>query len=122
MINKIKTWWDVEKSNPEYFIHSNAPSPTLIPSQELRYKLLNKTIATYKIVTIIELGYGGMITNKEWENDSIMKYNIENIGNNLTFVDDTDHYSFISFRTDELREEFMSYEENVKLVKQYFMI
>ena len=121
MKNKIKTWADVAIDYPRIWDDINELSKT-IHHTAINEKIADKMCATIKIETLIELGYGRIINNKEWEDDSIMKYNIENIGNNLTFVDDTDHYSFVSFRTDKFREEFMSHEENVKLVKQYFMI
>lgn len=41
----IRTWDDVEKEHPEYFKSHNTPNPKFIPSQELRDKLFNKTMA-----------------------------------------------------------------------------
>ena len=122
---KIRTWEDVEKEHPEHFRHSNVPTPMLIPSQELRDKLLNKSIATYKIATLIELGYGGMVTEEEWKN----KENPKSVIRCTTDIEpclyiDTvyDDFQFIAFRTDEQAEKFMSYPENVKLIEQYYMI
>lgn len=120
-MKEIKTWTDVAIDYPRIWDDINELSKT-IHHVAINEKVANKICATIKIETLIELGYGRIINNKEWEDDTIMKYNLENIGNNITYVDDTDHYSFVSFRTNELREEFMSHEENVKLVKQYFMM
>lgn len=119
--SKIKTWEDIEKEYPEHFGHSNTPNPMLIPSQELRDKLLTKSIATYKIATLIELGYGGMITNEEWRNDE-WKYAITCNEGGLLIEKSCHKRMFIAFHTPEQREEFMSYESNRKLVEQYYMI
>lgn len=119
---KIKTWADIEKEHPGHFCRSNAPNPMFIPSAELRDKLLKKTIATYKIATLIELGYGGMVTEEEWIDENLNKYYIEFVEEPSINCSRNDYRQFISFHSRDLAEEFMSYSENVELVKQYYMI
>lgn len=123
---EIKTWVDVEKEHPEHFCRSNVPNPMLIPSQELRDKLLKKSIATYKIATLIELGYGGMVTDEEWKDTTSNKFSIEwDEEDNCPTIRchcSRNWADFISFHTKQQAEEFMSYPENRELIKQYYMI
>ena len=124
---KIKTWEDVEKKHPEDFSHSNAPNPMFIPSQEVRDKLLKKVMAIYKIATLIELGYGGMVSEEEWRDENAEKWSVlynHNFGD-FDIVKMTKGYgwkSFISFHTKQQADEFMSYPENKELIKQYYMV
>lgn len=118
----IRTWEDVEKEHPEYFKSHNTPNPKFIPSQELRDKLLNKTMAMYKIVALIELGYGGMVTDEEWRNEDINKFSIVCEENRLSIDCLPEERHFISFHYVQQAEEFMSYPENVELIKRYYMI
>lgn len=124
---EIKTWKDVEKEHPEYFKSHNTPNPMLIPSQELRDNLLNKSIAMYKIATLIELGYGGVISEGEWQKEINKDNGFYVISWNIFYKSFQIHYetnskSFLSFRTRELAEEFMHYPENVELLRQFNML
>lgn len=76
--------------------------------------------ALCKILKLIEVGYGGLVSKKEIYNEYkeiiyyINGFSIRtgyNIINNL-----------ITFHTKEQAEEFLSYEENVQLLKEYYMI
>lgn len=64
--------------------------------------------------------FGGMITEKEWENDSITKYIIERYRNdvrtNLAFC----VYRFLAFHTQEQCNLFAK--ENQQWIKDYFMV
>lgn len=115
---KIKTWEDVEKECP----HLKDDIDTL--EHDVLYDwdgLKEKIIASYKIQKLIELGYGGIVVNKEWEADTF-KYCIIRQGLELKFSCAMSDYEFVSFHTPEQRREFMSYSENVELIKQYHMI
>lgn len=66
--------------------------------------------------------YGGEITDKEWSNDE-WKYSItiddKGIINNASIV----HLKeIIAFHTKEQRDRFLSFPENVQLVKDFYMI
>lgn len=66
--------------------------------------------------------YGGMVADKEWENND-WKYSIEvddkGIINNTSIV----HLrALIAFHTEEQRDEFISFPENVQLVKDFYMV
>ena len=66
--------------------------------------------------------YGGEITDKEWSNDE-WKYSItiddKGIINNTSIVHLKD---IIAFHTKEQRDRFLSFPENVQLVKDFYMI
>ncbi|WP_295723760.1 hypothetical protein [uncultured Leptotrichia sp.] len=66
--------------------------------------------------------YGGEITDEEWSNDE-WKYSIsidnKRIINNTSMV----HLKeIIAFHTEEQRDKFLSFPENVKLIKDLYMV
>ena len=123
---KIKTWKDIE----EYYTDADIELGEMTKSLYTYYskysiQLLTKCIATLKIAKLIELGYGGLVTDEEWRNRDNAKYYIQNdeyyefdiyktYNKNLT--------DFIAFHTEEQAKEFMSYPENVELVRQYYTV
>lgn len=83
--------------------------------------------ALLKIYKLIDIAYGGNITNEEWNNQNT-KYlicpshngkNYNFIIINTTFFTDKNH---IAFHTEKQAKEFLSYSENVQLLKDYFML
>lgn len=90
-------------------------------------KVIKKLDASAKIAKIIELGYGGIISEEEWQeaiNEGNGFYNIvwSLFYKSVHVYYDTNYKHFISFRTKELAEEFMSYPENVELIRNYNMV
>ena len=84
-------------------------------------------LALLKIHQLIEKGYGGNVTKEEWENKSRKHIIIPAIHNDEVTFSVFTTISFankqhIAFHTYEQREEFLSYKENVQLLKDYFMI
>ena len=81
-------------------------------------------LALLKIHQLIEIGYGGNITDKEWNRYCYPKYFIEYINENKMFkVMEFSYYkSHIAFHTKEQAEEFLKYSDNIQLLKDYFMI
>lgn len=66
--------------------------------------------------------YGGEITDEKWSNDE-WKYSIsidnKGIINNISMV----HLKeIIAFHTEEQRDKFLSFPENVKLIKDLYMV
>lgn len=127
---QIKTWEDVVKQTgysikDDFVILPDGSGDDCIwyQSSQTNIKVVKKVISTFKIAKLIELGYGGMITNEEWQNLTIPKYVIQVYTdglNNLEYdVVYGDKY-FIAFRTKELREEFIKHNE--QLCKDYYMI
>lgn len=82
-------------------------------------------LALLKIHQLIEIGYGGNITEEEW---NTMKdiYQIDyEIHSNKIMISNSVCMRFftpIAFHTKKQAEEFLSYPENVELLKDYFMI
>lgn len=119
---KIRTWEDVCK-RVEWDIDSWLSK---IENAWIGYPIARKMIATAKIAKLIELGYGGMVSDEEWKNIGLPKYTIIpcNVKDELRIdmVYARDDKQFTAFHSQELAEEFMSYPENVELVKQYHML
>lgn len=125
-MQNIKTWEDIVKMDNRYhqlideIIRSGYSS--LWDS-----KVINKVIATLKISKIIEFGYEGMPTEENWRHDLN-----EGLGIYTIVWDPTEklfyiHYemnykSDLAFGSDDLAEEFMSYPENIELLRQFYMI
>lgn len=122
----IKTWEDVmdnlneiEKDDIQSYIGEICCGPSMNHGSNL---ICRKMIATYEIAKLIEIGYGGIISKEEWENEDIRKFSIVRFKENLSYGEGRSAYEFVSFHTPEQREEFMSYESNRKLLEQYYMM
>lgn len=78
-------------------------------------------LALLKIHQLIEVGYGGNITNGEWDSRKewfvITCYDFE-----TSEIVLSNRRSHIAFHTREQAEEFLSHPENVQLLKDYFMV
>lgn len=66
--------------------------------------------------------YGGEITSSEWNNSSMRKYVVTRNGSILSTCEAYTCYEFTAFRTEEYRNKFMSREENMRLIKDYYMM
>ena len=138
---QIKTWDDVEKEcgdilntdiiDGEYlrseFVNLN------LSVVHFTEKIVDKCIATLKIAKLIELGYGGIVSKKEWKLSTsyiketvlwtiVCEYKTEckepqfRIGANWAAPD------LLSFHTKQQAEEFLSQESNRQLVQQYYLM
>lgn len=119
-----KTWEDVEDNYVEYQKYvavSNDIEEGIINIED---KLRLKLLATYRIAKLIELGYGGMVSEEEWNDEEILKFGVKwsYKANNWVYHNYQTTKSFITFHTSQQRQEFMSYESNRKLVEQYYMM
>lgn len=125
--NKIpKTWRD--------YINSNLYSPNSIINEINKYHLIDNSIeksalALIKIHQLIEVGYGGNVTNKEWKTNKLPKYCIvvticgRNDKESYISLEETTTYKrSIAFHNRKQAIDFLSYPENVQLLKEYFMI
>lgn len=87
-------------------------------------KLIDKNIATFKIASIINEFYGGLVTDFEIDNDSCL-WSIECDSHGLImvkrvrskFVD-----KLLLFRSEAQAKEFKSFEDNVALIYDYYMV
>lgn len=125
----VKTWEDVplrgEALDVDFMINDLGGRNIISLKQtEFSEKIFMKLIVTAKIAKIIELGYGGMITEEEWKNNILEKYCVAWSVPIQRFHYQTMYnlYNFIAFHTQEQREKFMFYPENRELVKQYYMV
>lgn len=66
--------------------------------------------------------YGGEITQEEWDSTAITKYAIIKERKSIQSYQARACYEFIAFRTERDRERFMSREENMRLIKDYYMM
>lgn len=105
----------------KYSLHSYANSEPIEKS----------ALALLKIFQLIENGYGGNVTDEEWRSNIEKWYFMPNMyyspdeGNNMWDIVSARGYTYkrtFAFHTKEQAEEFLSYPENVKLLKDYFII
>ena len=106
--DKIKIWDDVER------LHGQS-------AFNYSQRLEKKIYATIKIARLIELAYGGEVTNEEWESDKVIYY-IQLYTDASYDVDRTSqaYYEFVAFHTEEQAKEFLSHPENVQLLDDYY--
>lgn len=85
--------------------------------------IIKSALALLKIHQLIEACYDGNITNEEWENDDLKRIIDYYADDKNFYINFSSHKkSLIAFHTKEQAEEFLSYPENVQLLKDYFMI
>lgn len=80
-------------------------------------------LALLKIHQLIEIGYGGNITNEEWNDLRCDKYTFTiRDGEIIVVLTNSNSHDHVAFHTEKQRDEFLKYPENVQLLKDYFMI
>ena len=80
-------------------------------------------LALLKIYQLIEAYYGGNVTKDEFNDPSIKVYYIAKLSDDWIMTASLEAvHTHIAFHTLEQMEEFISYPENVQLIKDYFMI
>lgn len=119
---QIKTWDDLEKYDK---VRSDLYAPVfseLSACNILPKGLFNKLVATIQIAELINTSYGGIVTNEEWADSSIVKHTIwyDSIDKEFCKNSSCREKTFLSFHTVEQRNEFL--ENNESLCKDYFMI
>lgn len=121
-----KTWNELYPSEDIFIINQKfnkcgsfnaitAPTITMSPKEK-------SAIAYLKILYLIDKCYGGLISREDWNNPNVNKYCIE-----CTDYQSVIHHYIatinnIAFYSRKLAEEFLSYSENVQLIKDYYMI
>lgn len=115
-----KTWSDIKE---EEKFQGNAA--IVVNKEELiETPIIKSTNALLKIHQLIEVGYGGNVTEEEWNRYCYPKYFIEYNNESKIFkvMEFSYSRSHIAFHTKEQAEEFLKYPENIQLLKDYFMI
>lgn len=64
--------------------------------------------------------YGGAISDEVWNNSDCNKFVIDRYGGHIKYYSYNEAYRFLAFHTEEQRDEFLKYNE--QLVKDYLMI
>lgn len=120
-----KTWSELVKKDGKIATYNLIATYNDYTPHSTSYTPIEKSaLALLKIHQLIEVGYGGNITNEEWNRYCYPKYFIEYNNENKIFrvMEFSYSKSHIAFHTKEQAEEFLKYSENVQLLKDYFMI
>ncbi len=80
--------------------------------------------AHFKINKLIGISYGGNVTKDEWKDATTTKWivSFDNNGNLTIWENNYLYFSIAAFHTQEQANEFVSYPENIELLKDYFMV
>lgn len=115
-----KTWSKIKDKNIYYFkvcndlIELESSATVLSPIEK-------SALALLKIHQLIEVGYGGNAIKTSDNNTICIIYDV-NTSTFMINVCSSLWRSHIMFHTREQAEEFLSYPENIELLKDYFMI
>ena len=114
-----KTWSEyVDSEHYEW----NEVIGHLSTKEESIYKSM---FALFKIHQLIEVGYGGNVSNEEWCDDTVPKWIIIRRAEDtseVVCVRNLMRKSHIAFHTMEQAREFALHRENVQLIKDYYMV
>lgn len=120
-----KTWNELVTTNKANSHCIHTLNDTYLSSSKSKRIIEKSALALLKIHQLIEVGYGGNVTNEEWYNNSEPKFIIVEKSKkdfaNICVRNQT-YRTPIAFHTSEQAEEFLSYPENVQLLKDYFMV
>jgi len=117
---KLKTWNAlVEQGRAKMFIASNL---TTLGIKVEESPIEKSAIALLKIHQLIEVGYGGNITDEEWADDNLIKYTIKCRNNKISSNNTFEFKDVLAFHTEAQRDEFLSYPENLELLKDYYNV
>lgn len=116
---QCKTWKAVQIEHG----HQKSIKTIMEFSKQYDDTILQSAAAYMKIMKVIEYGYGGIITNKEWmETSAKIGIHVTQDENEISIKTCFNTVFPIAFRTKELADEFLSYPENVELVKTYYNV
>lgn len=124
----VNIWSDIKRISG-VFIDANSelePVEEILPGDFedknifLTEKYAKAALALAQISQLMPY-YGGEITNEEWENNK-WKYSISMDRNEIAFCSSTHIKYLIAFHTEEQRDKFLSFPENVRLVKDLYMV
>lgn len=128
-INKVNIWEDIKRINGVYINSLSDIAPISGKKSEdetdanifIDEKHAKSALAMAQISQLMPY-YGGPITDKEWKDADKIKYCIEKYLGSMEFTTAYCYSTLLGFHTEEQRDKFMSYPENVQLVKDYLMI
>ena len=129
---QVNTWTDLPKV-PGVYIESNSTIVSLseavhdintIPRNRNIFaskKYAKSALAMAQISQLLPY-YGGEITKEEWNDADLPKYVIFRMKNHYETGLIYNTYDLLAFHTKEQGDRFLSFPENVQLVKDYLMI
>lgn len=120
--SNIRTWTDVAIYNPKLWDDINTLGKAIASCPNVDNKLYKKLIATIQIQKLIKIRYGGVVTPEEWDDQWIEIWFIRNdpAGNLIIDSSFSAWHRFVSFHTKEQAQEFISYPENLELLKDFY--
>lgn len=127
---EVNTWEDIESVKGFYIsnTYGNSHVNTDVNKNDSWDKNIfidiqhaKSTLAMAQISQLMPY-YGGAITKEEWGDFGLAKYVITRCGNDSETGVAHSYYEFLAFHTEEQRDRFLSFPENVQLVKDYLMI
>ena len=126
--DETNTWEDL-KSVQGYYINTwsniSKIESNLVDDQNKNIfaseKHAKSALALAQISQLIPY-YGGEITDEEWSDSSTTKYVVDCVQGHLLCDSFIGRKGFIAFHTKEQRNAFMSFPENIQLVKDFYMM
>lgn len=124
-IHQINTWEDIPRVNGCYMNNSHIYTGYEgKPCEEnkdvyLTDKYAKSALALAQISQLMPY-YGGEVTNEEWEKDNY-KYSID-ISNGKIYESICKCKHIVTFHTKKQLNKFLSFPENVQLIKDLYMI
>lgn len=123
--SKVPKTWDelIEQNKCECYILGKGIGEVDFSSKGIT-PIEKSALSLLKIHQLIEVGYGGNISNEEWRNLDDYKFRLLWSIEDGRFIADSCRWNIhpIAFHTKEQAEEFLNYPENVQLLKDYFMM
>ena len=116
-----KTWNELVTTNKANSHCIHTLTDTYLSSSKSKRIIEKSALALLKIHQLIEVGYGGNISSEEWNNNE-WKFTYQYTKTGIDIISTRISKYIIAFHTKEQAEEFLSYPENVQLLKDYFMI
>lgn len=123
---KVNTWENIPRVNGCYMNNSHIYTDYEgKPCEEnkdvyLTDKYVKSALALAQISQLMPY-YGGEVTNEEWKNNE-RKFSIVVHNGELKPFTHVNNKVLISFHTEAQRARFMFFQENVQLVKDFYMI
>lgn len=111
---EVKTWKDIKISQEELLKKDNN-------NYYADNKYVKSALAMGQFSLLIKF-YGGEVTNEEWGDVKLPKHVITTDGYNIVKGKFYTQKVLLAFHKEEDRDRFLSYPENVQLVKDYLMI
>lgn len=124
-IHQINTWEDIPRVNGCYMNNSHIYTDYEGKPSEvnkdiyLTDKYVKSALALAQISQLMPY-YGGEVTNEEWEKDNY-KYSID-ISNGKIYESICKCKHIVAFHTKKQLNKFLSFPENVQLIKDLYMI